>query len=119
MSDLLAIGIDLGATKIAATLITRTGEVLAATQTDTEAQAGFEAVIDRAAESIEMMREAAPGPIAGVGIGTPGQVDLSTGVVKDAVNLGWQVVSLVTAVKARLKRETPIWIQKDTNASAL
>jgi glucokinase len=118
MSEPLAIGIDLGATKIAAALITRTGEVLAATQIDTNAQAGFEAVADRVAESIEMMRADAPDSIAGIGIGTPGQVDLVTGVVKDAVNLGWQAVPLVTAVNARLKRMAPIWIQKDTNASA-
>jgi glucokinase len=71
------------------------------------------------AKLIEAMREAASKPIAGIGIGTPGQVDLDSGIVKDAVNLGWQAVPLVTAVKERLKRETPIWIQKDTNASAL
>jgi len=108
MSDSLAIGIDLGATKIAAALITRTGEVLAAAQSETQALAGFEAVADRVAESI-----------AGLGIGSPGQVDLSSGVVKDAVNLGWQAVPLAAAVQARLKRAMPIWIQKDTNASAL
>jgi glucokinase len=119
MSDSLAIGIDLGATKIAAALITRTGDVLAATHIETDAIAGFEPVADRVVESIETLRAAAPGSIAGIGIGTPGQVDLNSGVVKDAVNLGWQAVPLATAVKARLKRETPIWIQKDTNASAL
>lgn len=119
MSDPSAIGIDLGATKIAAALITRTGDVLATTQIETNAIAGFESVADRVAESIEAMREAAPRSIAGIGIGTPGQVDLASGVVKDAVNLGWQAVPLVAAVKARLQREIPIWIQKDTNASAL
>ena len=105
MSDSLAIGIDLGATKIAAALITRTGEVLAAMQIETDAIAGFESVADRVAKLIEAMREAASKPIAGIGIGTPGQVDLDSGMVKDAVNLGWQAVPLVTAVKARLKRE--------------
>ncbi len=119
MSDSLAIGIDLGATKIAAALITRTGEVLAAEQIETNAIVGFEAVADRVARLIETMHEAARGPIAGIGIGAPGQVDLNTGVVKDAVNLGWQAVSLASNVKTRLKREIPIWIQKDTNATAL
>src|SRR5512139_925088 len=108
MSDSLAIGIDLGATKIAAALITRTGDVLAAAHSETHAIAGFESVTDRVAESIEAMREAAPESIAGIGIGAPGQVDLTAGVVKDAVNLGWQAVPLVAAVNARLKREMPI-----------
>ncbi len=119
MSDSLAIGIDLGASKIAAALITRTGDVLATTQIETHATGGFEPVADRVVKSIEAMCEAAPRSIAGIGIGTPGQVDLATGMVKDAVNLGWQAVPLATAVKARLKQELPIWIQKDTNASAL
>lgn len=119
MSDSLAIGIDLGATKIAAALITRTGEVLATRQIETNAMAGFEPVAGRVAASIEALCEAAPEPIAGIGIGSPGQVDLHTGVVKDAVNLGWQTVSLVAGVRARLTRETPIWIQKDSNAIAL
>jgi glucokinase len=118
MPDSLAIGIDLGATKIAAALITHTGEVVVAKQVETNALAGFEFVADRVAALIEALYETAPEPIAGIGIGSPGQVDLNTGVVKDAVNLGWQTVSLVAAIKARLKQNTPIWIQKDTNASA-
>ncbi len=119
MSDSLAIGIDLGATKTAAALITRAGELLAAEQVATNAMAGFESVADRVASLIDALYERASGPIAGIGIGCPGQVDLNTGVVKDAVNLGWQAVPLVSTVKARLKREAPIWIQKDTNANAL
>ncbi len=118
MSDSLAIGIDLGATKIAAALIRRTGEVLAAEQIETRANGGFDLVTERAAGLIGKMHAVAPEVVAGIGIGTPGQVDLNTGVVKDAVNLGWQTVPLVASVKARLKREMPIWIQKDTNASA-
>src|SRR5512139_2774056 len=119
MTDSLAIGIDLGATKIAAALITNTGEVLAAEQIGTKASDGFEAVIDRVAESIERVREGATKPITGIGIGTPGQVDLKNGVVRGAVNLGWQSVPLSASVRARLKHDTPIWIQKDTNAGAL
>jgi glucokinase len=118
MSDSLALGIDLGATKIAAALITRAGAVLAAEQIETQASDGFEAVADRVAGLIGELQGSAPGPIAGIGIGTPGQVDLNTGAVKDAVNLGWQCVPLAAEIKARLKRETPVWIQKDANASA-
>lgn len=118
MADPLAIGIDLGATKIAAALTTRTGEALATEQMETNAMAGFESIANRVAKLINALYEAASGPIVGIGIGSPGQVDLDTGAVKDAVNLGWQTAPLVATVKARLKRETPIWIQKDSNASA-
>ena len=119
MSDSLAIGIDLGATKIAAALTTRAGEALATAQIETHAMAGFESVANRVAMLIDALYEGASEPIVGIGIGSPGQVDLNTGVVKDAVNLGWQAVPLVASVAARSKRATPIWIQKDSNASAL
>jgi glucokinase len=118
-SDSLAIGIDLGATKIAAALVQRNGQVIAARQVATDAAAGFDAVADRIAEQIELLLAEAPRPIDGVGLGSPGQIDLRNGVVRDAVNLGWQVVPLVSSVQTRLKATWPIWIQKDTNAGAL
>ncbi len=118
MSESLAIGVDLGATKIATALITRTGEIYAARQIDTKATAGFEAVTDRVAEAIELLIETAQGSVTGIGLGTPGQVDLVTGVVKDAVNLRWQSVPLAAAIRERMTHQLPIWIQKDTNASA-
>lgn len=119
MPDSLAIGIDLGATKIAAALVQRDGKVITTRQVVTDAATGFDAVVDRMAEQIELLLAEAPSPIEGVGLGSPGQIDLSNGVVRDAVNLGWQVVPLIASVQARLKTALPIWIQKDTNAGAL
>src|SRR5512141_1495039 len=107
MSSPLAIGIDLGATKIAASLVTRAGEVLAVEQIGTLANEGFEWVVDRVSRLIDALGESAPGPIDGIGIGTPGQVDLHTGTVKDAVNLGWQTVPLIATIRARLKQDRP------------
>lgn len=117
--DSLAIGIDLGATKIAAALVQRNGLVITTRQVATDAAAGFDTVVDRIVEQIELLLVEAPGPIEGVGLGSPGQIDLSSGDVRDAVNLGWQVVPLVSSLRARLKETLPIWIQKDTNAGAL
>jgi glucokinase len=52
-------------------------------------------------------------------MGTPGIVNPSEGVVRNAVNLGWTEVSLVEGIKSRLGLDLPVWVQKDTNASAL
>jgi len=117
--DSLAIGIDLGATKIAAALVQRNGQVIATRQVATDAAAGFDPVVDRMVEQIELLLAEAPAPINGVGLGSPGQIDLGSGVVRNAVNLCWQVAPLVSSVQARLKTTLPIWIQKDTNAGAL
>ena len=43
----------------------------------------------------------------------------SEGVVRNAVNLGWDEVPLVSGVRGHLERDLPLFVQKDTNASAL
>jgi glucokinase len=126
----LAIGVDVGATKIAAALATRDGRALATRQTPTLAQQGPGAALDRIAGEIKALIEAACGiqgaRLLGVGVGTPGQVLAEQGVVRGAVNLGWEQVALVDELRSRLAGDhntaaepLPIWIEKDANASAL
>ena len=115
----LAIGIDLGATKIAAALVTRQGCSVAMTKRATVPQQGVEAVLDLVAEIIDSLSRQAETPIAGIGIGTPGRVDPRAGVVHNAVNLGWQEVALATGIQTRLNNNLPIFIQKDANAEVL
>ena len=117
-----AIGIDLGATKIAAALVTGDGQVLAARQAPTAPLDGPAAVLDRiAALANELCAEAAAYPhnLLGIGLGSPGRVDALAGVVYNAVNLGWQSVPVVAELRSRLARPLPVWIQKDVNTSAV
>lgn len=121
-SDTMAIGVDVGATKIAAALVGRDGRVLESLHVPTGAEQGSQAVLDRIGSQINaLLRHAASPSVApvGVGIGTPGQVNSVRGTVRNAVNLGWEEISLVDEICSRLVREIPIWIQKDANASAL
>ncbi len=113
-----AIGIDLGATEIAAALVERSGRSLASRQALTQAADGAADVIERIAALAAELGALAPAPVLGVGIGSPGQVDALQGVVRNAVNLGWEEVFLAREVSARLD-SLPVWIQKDANASAL
>jgi glucokinase len=124
----LAIGVDVGATKIASALVAADGRVLAQCQQPTAAQNGPAPVLDRIANQIEDLVSAAssshersiPAPhLLGVGIGTPGQVNPQTGVVRNAVNLGWERVELVAEIRRRMSSDLPVWLQKDANASAL
>ena len=139
----LAIGVDLGGTKIAAALVGRDGRVLETRQVPTPVESGPGAVLDRIAAQINQLvgslaaratlsvapqatLSVAPqatlsvaAPLYGVGIGSPGQVDSLSGVVRNAVNLGWDEVPLVAEVRQRLTLEIPAWVQKDANASAL
>ncbi len=119
MTDDLAIGVDLGATKIATALVTSQGQVIGSHQVPTVAARGSQAVIDLIGDEINALLANVSGKIAGIGIGTPGTISPSDGVVRNAVNLGWTEVPLVSGVRSKLAVDLPIWIQKDTNASAL
>lgn len=114
-----AIGIDLGATKIASVLLSETGALVKSSQVLTLAEEGPQAVLDKVAEQVLELAQQSPGPLAGVGIGSPGKVDSNRGVVYNAVNLGWTEVNLTEEITSRIRQSLPVWIQKDANLSAL
>lgn len=119
MCETLAVGVDLGGTKIATALVNSQGQVLASRQTTTNAAAGPEAVLSLLADEVRQILAAAPGPVLAIGVGSPGQVIADQGLVRGAVNLGWDQVDLVRGLQTRLEASPPILIQKDTNASTL
>lgn len=118
-SERFAIGIDIGATKIAAVLLSQEGELIDSAQVFTLAQEGPQAVFDRVADQILNLASQKPGAVVGVGIGSPGKVDSDHGIVYDAVNLGWKEAKLDEEITNRTGKSLPIWIQKDTNLNAL
>lgn len=115
MTQPVAIGVDLGGTKIAFAAVDRNGAILAAHTAPTLAPEGADAVIGRIAAGIE--RLAADFHVAGIGIGAPGPV--VNGIALNAVNLGWQGVPLVENVRAKITLDAPIWAQNDVNAGAV
>jgi len=114
-----AIGIDIGATKTASVLLSQKGKLVDSSQMLTLASEGTQAVFDRVAHQILDLARQKPGAVVGVGIGSPGKVDSSRGVVYDAVNLGWAEVQLTEEISGRIGESLPVWIQKDTNLNAL
>src|SRR5215211_5076467 len=121
-SEQFAIGVDIGATKIASVLLTETGELVSSSQVLTLPEEGPQAVFDKVAKQVMDLAQQSPGTVAGVGIGSPGKVDSAQGKVYNAVNLGWTEVNLVEEVARRTDRlvnNVPVWIQKDANLSAL
>ena len=117
-----AIGIDIGGTKIASVLLSEKGNLVDSSQVPTLASEGKRAVFDKVADQILGLARQKPGAVVGIGIGSPGKVDSSRGVVYDAVNLGWAEVNLIEEISSRiggLANAVPVWIQKDTNLNAL
>lgn len=86
-------GIDLGGTKIQAAVVDSAGGLLGDARGPTPHTGGPPDVI---AAMAAMLRDAAaaagvdPGKLAGVGVGSPGDVDADAGIVSNVVNLpGW------------------------------
>jgi glucokinase len=120
------IGIDVGATKIAAALVSSAGEVLATQRQETRAWEGAERVIARMSvmanqligSVLDSKNHSAP-TLLGIGIGIPGEVNSQEGTVRDAVNLGWGEINLVTEIRRGLDIDAAIQIDTDANASTL
>jgi glucokinase len=87
-------GIDVGGTKIQAAIVGPDNEVLGESREPTPTSGGPPEV---AAAMVRALGEAGskagvePASLAGVGVGSPGDVDAAAGTVSDAINLpGWQ-----------------------------
>ena len=79
-------GIDLGGTKIEAVVLSDADDpqVLARTRIDTEADGGYEHIINRIALLVEMVTKEYGHPPERLGIGTPGTMDPITGTLKNS-----------------------------------
>lgn len=109
---MIALGLDLGGTKIAAAIV-RDGEVLARARRETP-QTGFADVLDAlVGVAGELLAGAA---VDAVGVGCPGPLDLARGRVRFAPNIaGMEDAPLVAALEARLGR--PVVLENDANAA--
>jgi glucokinase len=119
----VAIGIDLGGTKLLGTLVDSTGAILARLEEPTHAQRGPEAVV-AAIASLAVGLEATGKKLGhtpvGVGVGAPGPIDPNTGVIWAMPNMGpgWRRYP----VKKKLEESLPfrkVVIENDANAAML
>jgi glucokinase len=113
-----AIGVDVGATKIALALVTRAGRVVSARQTETRVPEGTDAVIHRIASEVDALAAVADEAILGVGVGVPGLVNPDAGVVVHAVNMGWTNVPLRERVRAQIGLNVPVRVENDLRGAA-
>ncbi len=114
------LGIDLGGTNIKSGVVNDDGRVLSSISIDTEADRGPVVGLDNLAEA-GRRAVAASGltwdQIAGVGLGSPGTMDLPAGMLLDPPNLpGWDNVPIRQLLGDRLKK--PTVLQNDGNAAA-
>jgi len=87
------IGFDLGGTKMQVVICDWQLRILHRKRKKTKGIDGPKAGLDRIAEMIEKIVEevgGTPDQIAGIGIGCPGPIEWSKGIVRMAVNLSWK-----------------------------
>lgn len=119
MSAPLAVGIDVGGTKIAAGLVDDAGAVLRRHVTTAHAERPPAEVIAAIEASCAALVEQAPaGRVVGVGVGFPGNIDQERGEVLVSSNLpAWDHYPLRETLGSRLR--LPVALDNDANLAAL
>lgn len=109
----LAVGIDIGGTKVAGGVVDGYGRVLTLTRADTPAHD----VTRTRGVIVDMVRElAAAHPVTAVGIGAAGWVDATRDRVRFAPHLAWRDEPLREGVMAGV--DLPVVVENDANAAA-
>jgi len=90
----MAIGIDLGGTKIALGRVDEEGTLLELVHYATETGGGYQAVVDQMVEGVGKLRAGPGSRVVGIGIGVAGQIDPVSGAVIFGPNLDWHDVPL-------------------------
>lgn len=110
-----AIGVDLGGSHVTAGVVTEDGVIHGQHELDLENTA-FPAVIEALASVVGKAIAAADKAIA-VGIGSPGNVDPHTGIVRYSPNLGWENAPLGPTLSKRFS--LPVLVANDARCATL
>ncbi len=110
------VGVDLGGTKVHSVVL---GEDLQILSEDTRLSGfGPEEVMQNLRESIsDALSFLSHIAVTSIGIGTPGTVDVRTGIVRHSLNLGIQSLDLRTPISGLF--ECSVQVENDVNATAL
>jgi glucokinase len=121
MNKRFAVGVDLGGTKIVAAVVDETGHCSSITQIDTEAHREREIVESNLVSAIRKSATGAGLKIedaVGIGIGSPGPLDLDSGTILDAPNLpSLNDYPLKQSIASQFSE--PVFVENDANAYVL
>jgi glucokinase len=114
------VGVDVGGTNIKAGVVDDQGQSLSHVSVPTDAERGPSVGLENIARAAELaIAESglARGALRGVGLATPGTMDIPTGYLIDPPNLpGWKNVPIRDEVAEKLR--LPTLLQNDANAAA-
>jgi len=111
-----AIGVDLGGSHVTAGVVTDDGTIHGQFEQDLD-DLQFDKVIEVVAERIGAAIKAAGSEIAGIGIGSPGNIDARSGAVLYSPNFGWENAPLGEALRKRFA--LPVYVGNDARCATL
>ena len=111
----LALGVDLGGTKIETSLVDATGQILASHRSPTQPEKGPDGVITDIIKGVNSCLSKTSQSAQAVGIGTAGQIEKNTGKVLFSPNLGWHNVPLKVKLEEQLS--LPVMVINDVRAA--
>jgi glucokinase len=118
MNRRLAIGIDIGGTKVAGGVVDVEGNITHRARRDTPDRSKSPSVVEGTIIEVvaELMQIAGPAAVAAVGIGAAGFVAADRATVVFAPHLSWRHEPLREALQKRVA--VPIFVDNDANAAA-
>ena len=119
---MLRAGVDLGGTKIQVAIVDADGQVVGQCRIPTPQDKGSSGVIDAMVEAVRTaLQDAGPdaGDLAGVGVGSPGQIDHSKGTVSHAGNLPDWLGTVEVAAPMRTALGVPIELANDVQVGVM
>ncbi len=112
-----AIGVDLGGSHTTAAVVQDDGSILSQHEQDVTDRS-FDAVIDALANVIgAALKEVKAKELVGIGVGSPGNLDMDTGAVLYSPNFLWHNVPLGQRLRERF--DVPIFIANDARCATL
>jgi len=110
------IGVDLANDEIRGAVVNLRGEVRQALSLPLESL-DSDVSLNQVYDLLDALIAQTNQPLLGIGIGTPGLLDTTNGIVRHAVNLGWNDLPLGELLQERY--DVPVYLANDSQVSAL
>jgi len=111
-----AIGVDLGGSHVTADVVTDDGSIKVQHELDLT-DLKFDKVVDAVVTVVQQALADAGKKVAGIGIGSPGNVEPKTGAILYSPNFGWKNAPLGETLKKRLGQE--VFVGNDARCATL
>ena len=110
------IGVDLGGSHVLATIVDDGGKIVERAEHDIT-DLTFDVAIKTIGQAVEDVISSTKEKLQAIGLGSPGNIDLSTGTVKYSPNFNWHDAPLGERLRERFKM--PVFIANDARCATL